>query len=70
MRKPKDKVKDGDDRVRATMEMILRDYVPQSSEPLTLPAEAPGVETSPVRSIAAPGQAAAIDDVVRARRWF
>jgi hypothetical protein len=60
MRKAKAKVQDGDERVRATMESILRDYVPQPSERLIPPSEYPRMATSQARTLA---------DVVRDRPW-
>ncbi|HWF23939.1 MAG TPA: hypothetical protein VG275_00720 [Solirubrobacteraceae bacterium] len=60
MRKAKAKVQEGDERVRATMETILRDYVPQPSERPT-PA---GGEQYPRM---ATSHAQSLGDVMRAR---
>jgi hypothetical protein len=62
MRQGKDKVKDGDERVRATIEMILRDYVPQPDEPLAFPdgLQAARMEASPLSSIEPGGQPSAL----------
>jgi phage terminase large subunit GpA-like protein len=68
MRKAKDRLEYDDERVRATMELILRHYLPRHGEDLPAPVavEEPRMETH-VRGIGEPDQSWLAASVVRAR---
>ena len=70
VRKAKDRLEYDDERVRATMELILRHYLPHPGEDLTAPvaAEEARMETH-IGGIEELEQSWPTPGVVRARRW-